>query len=106
MHQKLSPQNFPNMFVVVAAVGVDSTSSRITTIPIKQQSTSIHMPNLSRRITKAAEESAEATRRIAAAEQKIARSLIEMLDDDDFEESPPPIPKTGAVAPKSQPPRK
>lgn len=63
------------------------------------------MPNLSRRITKAAEESAEATRRITAAEQKIARSLMEMLNDE-FEESPPPIPKPGAVAPKSQPPRK
>ena len=94
------------MFVVAAVAGVVSTNNLTTTILIKLPSTSIHMPSLSRRITKAAEESAEANRRIAASEQKIARALFELLDDDESEDSPPPIPKPGAVPPKSQPPRK
>lgn len=38
------------------------------------------MSNLSRRLTKASDESARATQRIAAAEGHIMRSLIEMIE--------------------------
>jgi len=65
------------------------------------------MPNLSRRITKAAEESAQANRRIAAAEAKIARAFIDMLRaDDEPDETPPPLPPKVAPPPKTQPPKK
>jgi hypothetical protein len=65
------------------------------------------MPNLSRRITKAAEESAKATRRIVAAEGKIARAFMDMVRDDDAsEQTPPPLPPKIKTPPKNQPPRK
>lgn len=38
------------------------------------------MSNLSRRLTKASDESARATQRIAAAEGRIMRTLIELID--------------------------
>jgi len=65
------------------------------------------MPNLSQRITKAAEESAQANRRIAAAEAKIARAFLDMLRaDDELDETPPPLPPKGVTPPKNQPPKK
>jgi hypothetical protein len=64
------------------------------------------MPNLSQRITKAAEESAQANRRIAAAEAKIARAFLDMLRADDEPDATPPIPPKGGTPPKAQPPKK
>jgi|GEM_PF-3647794 len=83
--------------------GADSINSPMRTIPIKLLSTSNLMPNLGHRLTKASEESAQATRRIAAAEGKIARTLIDMVRDD---EAHPSRPMKNATPPKHQPPRR
>jgi hypothetical protein len=65
------------------------------------------MPNLSQRITKAAEESAQANRRIAAAEAKIARAILDMLRaDDEPDETPPPLPPKPKTPPNTQPPKR
>jgi hypothetical protein len=66
------------------------------------------MPSPSQRIAKAAAESAEASRRLAAAEAKIASTFMEMIRDDDAENTatPPPLPKQGATPSKNQPPKK
>jgi hypothetical protein len=61
------------------------------------------MPSPSQRIAKAAAESAEANRRLIAAEGKIARALIEMFRDEDQEtETPPPLPKKDVPPKKDQ----
>lgn len=66
------------------------------------------MFNTNRRHTEARERSARALKRLADAEDVIAQNIGELLRDDCDDEPavPPPIPKPGAVAPKSQPPRK
>lgn len=47
------------------------------------------MPNLSRRLTKASDESVRATQRIAAAEGRIVRSLIEFIETEEVTEERP-----------------
>ena len=99
----------PNSQNIFAAVGVKavSTNSRITTTPIKQPSTSNPMPNLSRRLTTASEESAQATRRITVAERKIARTLLDMLrEEDGRKDAMPARPCKNGTPPKNQPPRR
>ncbi len=65
------------------------------------------MFHTNRRHTEALEKSARALKRLADAEDVIAKNIGELLrDDDDVPSRPPPILKSGAVAPKSQPPRK
>ncbi len=66
------------------------------------------MFNTNRRHTEANERSARALKRLADAEDVIAKNIGELLRDDcdDGPPKPPPIPRPGAVAPKSQPPRK
>lgn len=65
------------------------------------------MKSPSIRIQKATAQTQDANRRLAAAEQKIARTFLEMIDEDDAEDAtnaarpaPPPLPA------KNQPPRK
>lgn len=65
------------------------------------------MTSFSQRIAKAAAESANAERRIAAAENKIARTLLEMLrEDDEAENRPPPLPKQAQAERTKNPPKK
>ena len=65
------------------------------------------MRSPSNRIQKATAQTQDANRRLAAAEKSIARSFIEMIDEDEAEDAtnaarpaPPPPPA------KNQPPRK
>lgn len=56
-----------------------------------------------RRHTEALEKSARALKRIAAAEETIARNLGAFLRDDDAtEETPPPLPPKIQTPPKNQ----
>lgn len=60
-----------------------------------------------RRHTEALEKSARALKRLATAEETIARNIGELLrDDDDEGEAPPPLPKQGVTPPKKQPRKK
>jgi hypothetical protein len=60
-----------------------------------------------RRHTEALEKSARALKRIAAAEETIARNIGAFLrDDNEPDETPPPLPPKVATPPKTQPPRK
>jgi hypothetical protein len=60
-----------------------------------------------RRHTEALEKSARALKRIAAAEETIARNIGAFLrDDDELDETPPPLPPKGKTPPKTQPPKK
>ncbi|MBK9991870.1 MAG: hypothetical protein IPP19_14350 [Verrucomicrobia bacterium] len=57
--------------------------------------------------TRGPKESARALKRLAAAEETIARNIGELLrDDDDEAETPPPLPKQGVTPPKKQPRKK
>lgn len=67
------------------------------------------MFNTNRRHTEALEKSARALKRLAAAEETIARNIGELLrddDDDDTAATPPSLPKQGATPPKNPPPKK
>jgi hypothetical protein len=65
------------------------------------------MFNLNRRHTEALEQSARAKKRIADAEESIARDLGAFLRDDDAsEEAPPPLPPKIPTPSKNQPPKK
>lgn len=65
------------------------------------------MFNTNRRHTEARERSARALKRLAEAEDVIAQNIGELLrDDGDDVPTVQPIPKPGAMAPKSPPPRK
>jgi len=65
------------------------------------------MFNLNRRHTEAVEKSARAKKRLADAEESIARDLGAFLrDDDEPDETPPPLPPKSATPPKTQPPKK
>jgi len=65
------------------------------------------MFNSNRRHTEALEKSARALKRLAAAEEIIARNIGEILrDDDDSPTTPPPLPKQGAMPTKTRPKKK
>jgi hypothetical protein len=65
------------------------------------------MFNLNRRHTEAIEKSARAKKRLADAEESIARNLGAFLSaDDESEETPPPLPKKSAPSPRTEPPKK
>jgi hypothetical protein len=64
------------------------------------------MFNTNRRHTEALEKSARALKRLAAAEETIARNIGELLREDDDDATPPPLPKQGATPSKNQPPKK
>jgi hypothetical protein len=65
------------------------------------------MFNTNRRHTEALEKSARALKRIAAAEETIARNLGAFLEDDDTPPAtPPPLPPNIPTAPKTQSPKK
>jgi hypothetical protein len=65
------------------------------------------MPNLSRRITKAAEESVRSQQRISDAESKIVRAIVDLVSDDDEEANPPAQPPGGnEKSPKVREPKK
>jgi hypothetical protein len=63
------------------------------------------MFNLNRRHTEAVEKSARAKKRLADAEESIARDLGAFLRDEP-DETPPPLPPKSATPPKTQPPKK
>lgn len=65
------------------------------------------MFNLNRRHTEALEKSARAKKRIADAEESIARNLGAFLRDDDASEATPPsLPPKTPTPPKKQSPKK
>ncbi len=65
------------------------------------------MFNLNRRHTEALEKSARAKKRIADAEESIARNLGAFLSDDDASEAtPPPLPPKVTTPSKTQPHKK
>ncbi len=65
------------------------------------------MFNLNRRHTEALEKSAHAKKRIADAEESIARNLGAFLRDEDAsEEAPPSLPPKIPTPPKNQSPKK
>lgn len=65
------------------------------------------MFNTNRRHTEALEKSARALKRIAAAEETIARNIGDLLRDDDEPAAvPPPVPNQGDTSPKKQPSKK
>lgn len=65
------------------------------------------MKSLNRRYTEALEKSAQAEKRIADAEETIARHLKDFLNDNEGEEQRTAArPAKNTTAPKKQPPRK
>jgi hypothetical protein len=64
------------------------------------------MFNTNRRHTEALEKSARALKRLAAAEETIAKNLGEFLRDDEAESDPPPLPKEVQTQRTKQPHKK
>ncbi len=106
MHPMQSHQFSKNTPDASGRVGVDSTSNRMKTTQTGPQSTFKAMFTANRRIVQAKEESAKALRRSAAAKQKIADTLRDMLLDDVSQATPPPLHPKLPTPPKKQSPKK
>ncbi|MFT3868411.1 MAG: hypothetical protein QM715_07930 [Nibricoccus sp.] len=75
-------------------------------IQTKKRSIFDFMFNTNRRHTEALEKSARALKRLADAEETIAKNLGEFLRDDESESDPPPIPKKVQTQRTKQPHKK
>ncbi len=97
-------KSFQNTHGASGRAGAGSITSRMMTILTSQPSTYSPMFNLNRRHTEALEKSARAKKRLADAEESIARNLGAFLSDSDVEsETPPPLPKKDVPPKKDQP---
>jgi hypothetical protein len=100
---------FPNFLNTPSSGGktkVDLINSRTLMTPTKPQSTSTPMIHLNRRSTKAAEESAKAAQRIAAAQEKNGKLLLEYLFALENADILAPPTQDKAEPPRSKQPRR